>query len=259
MWSIGELVNTVEITKECAKELFEAQGYEGETWDSLEQVEYKGKLVFNSDHFEHMDFLATDKKVVEILKKHKVKGDICFGCLEGYNAGQFWGHRFDGKGGMVELVGKVVYEENRALFRGMTFVITGTLSGMTRDEAHGKIRELGGEISDSVSKNTTHLVLGEKHGSKLEKAKRFGITIWSEEEFKTRLGVEAEKTATSLLGKMPVKEKREVLEEIESDGFEYTFVSYSDFDEIKDEKFHQLRKAYLVARKALAKYVGYKD
>lgn len=58
---------------------------------------------------------------------------------------------------------------------------------------------------------------------------------------------------------MKSKEKREVLEAIESDGFDYAFVSGSDFDEVEDEKFHELRKTYLEARKALAKYIGHKD
>lgn len=58
---------------------------------------------------------------------------------------------------------------------------------------------------------------------------------------------------------MKSKEKREVLGAIESDGFEYAFVLGSDFEEIEDEKFHQLRKAYLDARSVLADYVGYKD
>lgn len=111
MWSIGEVVNTVHITKECAKELFEAQEYEGEIWTELEDVEYKGKLSFNDDHMEHMDFLGTNEKMVEILKKHKVKGDICFGSLEGDNRGQFWGYRFDGKGRMKKLVGHLEFKE----------------------------------------------------------------------------------------------------------------------------------------------------
>jgi len=112
MWSIHETVNTVEISKECAKELFEAQAYENEIWSDAGDVAYKGKLCFNEDHYEHMDFIGNNEPMVEILKKHKVNGDICFGSLEGDNAGRFWGYRFDGKGGMVELKGVVMYEEN---------------------------------------------------------------------------------------------------------------------------------------------------
>lgn len=45
--------------------------------------------------------------VQEVLLKHKVKGDICFGSLEGDNADQFWGYRFDGKGNVQDLEGKL--------------------------------------------------------------------------------------------------------------------------------------------------------
>lgn len=111
-WSIGEMVNTVKISPKCAKELFEAQGGEnGEIWSSLEDVTYKGKITFNPDHMEWMDWLSNHEELVEILKKYKAKGDICFGSLEGDNAGKFWGYRFDGNGGMVELTGRVVFEE----------------------------------------------------------------------------------------------------------------------------------------------------
>lgn len=113
-WSIGEMVNTVKISPQCAKELFKVQGgKDGKIWYSLEGVTDKDKLTFNPDHMEWMDWLACHEELVEILKQYKVKGDICFGSLEGDNAGQFWGYRFDGNGGMVELVGRVIFEEKK--------------------------------------------------------------------------------------------------------------------------------------------------
>jgi len=66
---------------------------------------------------------------------------------------------------------------------GKSFVITGTLSSMSRDEAKAKIRALGGDISESVSSKTTYLVAGENPGSKLEKAKRLNVKILKESEF----------------------------------------------------------------------------
>jgi len=66
---------------------------------------------------------------------------------------------------------------------GKSFVITGTLSTMSRDEAKDKIRAFGGDVSESVSSKTTYLVAGESAGSKLDKAKRLDVKILSEEEF----------------------------------------------------------------------------
>lgn len=68
-------------------------------------------------------------------------------------------------------------------FDGKVFVLTGTLSSMTRDEAKKVILDLGGKVSSSVSKNTDFVVAGVDPGSKLEKAKKLGINIINEEEF----------------------------------------------------------------------------
>jgi len=87
--------------------MFKAQDYDREIWDDRSDVTYEGKLAFNPDHQEHMDYLGNNPKLNKVLQKHKVKGDICFGSLEGDNAGSFWGYRFDGKGGMQELEGKL--------------------------------------------------------------------------------------------------------------------------------------------------------
>ena len=72
--------------------------------------------------------------------------------------------------------------------QGEVFVLTGTLSSMSRDEAKDKIRELGGDVSESVSSKTAYVVAGENPGSKLEKAKKLGMRILNEEEFKKLVG-----------------------------------------------------------------------
>jgi DNA ligase (NAD+) len=63
---------------------------------------------------------------------------------------------------------------------GKTFVLTGTLPTLTRDEATALIERLGGKVAGSVSKKTHYVVAGEDAGSKLEKAKTLGITVLDE-------------------------------------------------------------------------------
>jgi DNA ligase (NAD+) len=69
-----------------------------------------------------------------------------------------------------------------------TLVLTGTLKTFSRHDAEAKIKAVGGKVGDSVTKKTDFLVVGEEPGSKLEKAKKFGVTILSEDEFLEKLG-----------------------------------------------------------------------
>lgn len=71
-------------------------------------------------------------------------------------------------------------------FAGLTFVITGTLPAMSRDDAKAYIEARGGKVTGSVSKNTDFLLAGEKAGSKLTKAQQLGVPILSEEELRQR-------------------------------------------------------------------------
>lgn len=79
---------------------------------------------------------------------------------------------------------EIVEDEN---FLGKTFVITGTLSSMSRDEAKDKVELLGGKTSSSVSKKTSVVIVGENPGSKYEKAKELNIEIWDEEKLLSML------------------------------------------------------------------------
>ncbi len=67
--------------------------------------------------------------------------------------------------------------------KNKTFVFTGELSSMTREEAQSIVRRLGGHPTSSVSKNTDYVVVGAEPGSKYEKAKKLGVKIITEEEF----------------------------------------------------------------------------
>lgn len=68
-------------------------------------------------------------------------------------------------------------------FENLSFVLTGELESMTRDEAKEKIRALGGDISSSVSKNTDYVVVGKNPGSKYDKARELGVKTIEEKKF----------------------------------------------------------------------------
>jgi DNA ligase (NAD+) len=73
-------------------------------------------------------------------------------------------------------------------FAGKQFVLTGTLSSFTRDEAKALIEARGGRVNSSVSKKTDYVVAGEAAGSKLDKAQSLGVTVIDEDAFKEMLG-----------------------------------------------------------------------
>jgi DNA ligase (NAD+) len=83
----------------------------------------------------------------------------------------------------VKILEKKKEEKKKLILKGLVFVFTGALKSMTREEAKKKVRELGGETTESVSKRVNFVVVGENPGSKFEKAKKLGIKTISEEEF----------------------------------------------------------------------------
>lgn len=72
----------------------------------------------------------------------------------------------------------------RQAFEGKTFVLTGALPTLSREEARRMIKDRGGNVSNSVSRKTAYVLAGESPGSKLEDAKKLGLTIIGEEEFR---------------------------------------------------------------------------
>jgi DNA ligase (NAD+) len=78
-------------------------------------------------------------------------------------------------------------EPRKETLSGLTFVLTGTLPTMTRDEATELIKKNGGKVSSSVSKKTSYVVAGEEAGSKLTKATALGVPVIDEDKLKSML------------------------------------------------------------------------
>jgi DNA ligase (NAD+) len=79
---------------------------------------------------------------------------------------------------------EVIVEAGALPLAGLTFVITGTLPTLSRDQARDLIKAHGGKVTDSVSKNTSYLIAGESAGSKLDKATLLGVPVISEDELR---------------------------------------------------------------------------
>ena len=78
-------------------------------------------------------------------------------------------------------------KERGTKLAGKTFVLTGTLAKLTRDEAKKMIEDAGGKVTGSVSKKTDYVVAGTEAGSKLDKAKEFGVAVIDEEQMRELL------------------------------------------------------------------------
>jgi len=83
----------------------------------------------------------------------------------------------------VKILEKKKEEKKELPLKGLVFVFTGVLKSMTRGEAKKRVKNLGGETTESVSKRVNFVVVGENPGSKFEKAKKLGIKTITEEEF----------------------------------------------------------------------------
>lgn len=124
------------------------QKYSVEDWQKL--ADFGPKLAESLNNFFH------DEKNIELIKKLSKLG--------------------------FKLKAKDVSKKDLKL-KGKTFVLTGSLSSLTRTEAKDKLKELGAKVSSSVSKNTSYLLAGSDPGSKYDKAKNLGVKILNEEEF----------------------------------------------------------------------------
>lgn len=115
-WHVANIQNTVHISREVA-EVFVEQFpqcpvcYEEDSIQEKADALVEGnRLYFTEDHSEHIDWL--EPAMLELLAAHLVMGDITFGSVSGdHRGGQFWGYRFDGKGGFRKLQGHVRWDE----------------------------------------------------------------------------------------------------------------------------------------------------
>ncbi|MBN1325392.1 NAD-dependent DNA ligase LigA [Candidatus Falkowbacteria bacterium] len=98
---------------------------------------------------------------------------------------EFFQHKKDLKlvDGLLGYIEIEKVQKAKQTLAGKTFVLTGALETMARDQAKEKIRSLGGDVSSSVSKNTDYVVEGAEPGSKYDKAKKLGVKIITEKEF----------------------------------------------------------------------------
>ena len=85
---------------------------------------------------------------------------------------------------LLKYVTVLPYEEPQGLLSGKTIVFTGTLGQMTRGEAKEIAKKLGAQVVSTVTQNTDIVVYGDKPGSKYEKAKALGLTLWDEEDWR---------------------------------------------------------------------------
>jgi len=134
-----------------------------------------------SDHFSSIDELINASEE-EISSIHEI-GESISGSVKKFfsnKANQKVIERLKKQGLNFKAQRKIAKE---TFFTGKSFVITGTLSKFSREEAGDKIAAYGGKVTSSVSSKTDYLIAGENAGSKLNKAKNFGINILNEDQF----------------------------------------------------------------------------
>jgi DNA ligase (NAD+) len=134
----------------------------------------------------------TPASATDIEGVYGIGPEIAYSVYEWFNlpANQLLIERLKTAGLELDNSDKIDYNQNSEspqILANKTFVITGTLPTLKREDAKKIIQNLGGKVTDSVSKKTDYLVVGEEAGSKLKKAQDLGITLLSEAELLTLL------------------------------------------------------------------------
>lgn len=172
--SVGNLLDSIDKSKENSLErLIYGLG-----------IRYVGKKTSKilASHYQTMDnlFLASYNELINIDDIGETIAESLINYINDEKNIEEIKRLQEKKVNMNYLQGKVIKNE---IFLDKTFVLTGTLTKYTRDEASDIIESMGGKLTTSVTKKTDVVLVGENPGSKYEKAKELDITIWREEEF----------------------------------------------------------------------------
>ena len=149
-------------------------------------IRYVGERTAHTlaSHFKSVDalILASYEELIQIPDVgHKVAESILFYFSQPENMNLVNKLREAG----LNFSAKKEAKEPKKTLAGQTFVLTGRLTRFTREEAKGIIEHLGGQVTSSVSRKTSLIIVGESPGSKLQKAKKFGIPQLDESEFES--------------------------------------------------------------------------
>ena len=140
------------------------------------------------DHFSSIDTLAT-ASLEDIESIHGIGPQIAESLLHFFSQPRVQGFLQRLKDAELQWTAESseLPDASASIFAGKIFVLTGSLSTMTRSEASKKIKERGGEVSSSVSRNTDYVIAGESPGSKYDRAIELNIPILTEEAFTEEL------------------------------------------------------------------------
>lgn len=146
-------------------------------------IRHVGKETANilASHFENLDKIA-EASVDEISKIDGIGEKIAQNVFDFFHNDSSLEFLSQLKAVGVEPTSEI-FQAKSDVFAGKTFVLTGTLQNLKREEASAKIKLLGGKTSSSVSKSTSFVVAGESAGSKLTKAQYLGVIILTEDDF----------------------------------------------------------------------------
>ena len=122
-----------------------------------------------------------ESSIKEVEKIHGISGSVANSLIDWYALES--NKSLLGKFNKIGFRINEVVKSSSGKLNGKTFVLTGTLSSFTRQEATNLIEKSGGIVTTSVSKNTDYILFGESPGSKLEKGKKLGVELLSEKDF----------------------------------------------------------------------------